>query len=210
MYYDFELSFEYFEGVLAFELLSGFTEASKQTKWDFIAPALESAITLTEQFVDDDTIEDATVLTAWRRLIDVVVGATACQKIVSKAPARISIQIGDSIPEQHHELFQSAPWEIVIPQIASAASETRSQQLDEIERLVNEQIRSNNDVETNIMALDEAVNAGALALFGEKYDDEVRVLRMGEFSTELCGGTHVQRLGDIGLFKSTMTIPVSG
>jgi len=133
MYYDFELSFEYFEGVLAFELLSGFTEASKQTKWDFIAPALESAITLTEQFVDDDTIEDATVLTAWRRLIDVVVGATACQKIVSKAPARISIQIGDSIPEQHHELFQSAPWEIVIPQIASAASETRSQQLDEIE-----------------------------------------------------------------------------
>ena len=76
-----------------------------------------------------------------------------------------------------------------------------AEQLDEIERLVNEQIRNNNDVETNIMPLDDAVNAGALALFGEKYDDEVRVLRMGEFSTELCGGTHVKRLGDIGLFK---------
>jgi alanyl-tRNA synthetase len=78
------------------------------------------------------------------------------------------------------------------------------EQLIEIERLVNEQIRENHQVETRIMALDDAKASGALALFGEKYDDQVRVLRMGEFSTELCGGTHVKALGDIGLFKITM------
>ena len=76
-----------------------------------------------------------------------------------------------------------------------------STQLQEIERLVNTQIRANNSVETRIMSMDEAISAGALALFGEKYDEQVRVLRMGDFSTELCGGTHVQRLGDIGFFK---------
>jgi alanyl-tRNA synthetase len=78
------------------------------------------------------------------------------------------------------------------------------EQLTEIERLVNEQIRMNHMVETRIMALEDAKAAGAMALFGEKYDDQVRVLRMGEFSTELCGGTHVKALGDIGLFKITM------
>jgi len=74
-------------------------------------------------------------------------------------------------------------------------------QLAEVERLVNEQIRLNNPVSAEIMAKDEAVKAGAMALFGEKYGDEVRVLKIGEFSTELCGGTHVSRAGDIGLFK---------
>jgi alanyl-tRNA synthetase len=74
-------------------------------------------------------------------------------------------------------------------------------QLKEIEQLVNQQIRLNHDVETNIMDLEEAKNSGAMALFGEKYDEKVRVLRMGDFSTELCGGTHATRTGDIGLFK---------
>ena len=74
-------------------------------------------------------------------------------------------------------------------------------ELAEIERLVNEQIRLNNAVETRLMAMDDAVKAGAMALFGEKYGAEVRVLTMGEFSVELCGGTHVSRAGDIGLFK---------
>ena len=75
------------------------------------------------------------------------------------------------------------------------------EQLAEIERLVNAQIHTNHLVETRIMALDDAKAAGAMALFGEKYDEQVRVLRMGDFSTELCGGTHVKALGDIGLFK---------
>jgi alanyl-tRNA synthetase len=76
-------------------------------------------------------------------------------------------------------------------------------ELSAIERLVNTKIRDNEVVETSIMNYDEAVSTGAVALFGEKYDDEVRVLRVGDFSVELCGGTHAQRAGDIGLFKIT-------
>ncbi len=78
------------------------------------------------------------------------------------------------------------------------------EQLIEIEKLVNEQVRKNYPVETRIMSLDDARNSGAMALFGEKYDDDVRVLSMGDFSTELCGGTHVNAVGDIGLFKITV------
>lgn len=74
-------------------------------------------------------------------------------------------------------------------------------QLQEIERLVNAEIRANAPAETKLMPYEAAVASGAMALFGEKYDDEVRVLRIGDFSTELCGGTHVGRAGDIGLFK---------
>ena len=76
-----------------------------------------------------------------------------------------------------------------------------TEQLHSIERLVNQQIRLNHSVETNIMALEEAKQSGAMALFGEKYEEDVRVLRMGDFSTELCGGTHANRTGDIGLLK---------
>ncbi|MCG6860802.1 MAG: alanine--tRNA ligase [Chromatiaceae bacterium] len=75
------------------------------------------------------------------------------------------------------------------------------EQLLQIERLVNHQIRENHLVETRIMSLDDAKGSGAMALFGEKYAEQVRVLRMGDFSTELCGGTHVRALGDIGLVK---------
>ncbi len=76
-------------------------------------------------------------------------------------------------------------------------------QIQDVEHLVNEQIRMNREAQTRVMTYDQAVDAGAMALFGEKYGDEVRVLSIGEFSTELCGGTHVQRAGDIGIFKIT-------
>ncbi|EKM9642486.1 alanine--tRNA ligase [Salmonella enterica] len=74
-------------------------------------------------------------------------------------------------------------------------------EIREVEDLVNAQIRRNLPVETNIMDLDAAKAKGAMALFGEKYDERVRVLSMGDFSTELCGGTHASRTGDIGLFR---------
>lgn len=76
-----------------------------------------------------------------------------------------------------------------------------AEQIEILERLVNEQVRLNNPVTAQVMAKEEAVQAGAMALFGEKYGAEVRVLKIGEFSTELCGGTHVERAGDIGCFK---------
>ena len=76
-----------------------------------------------------------------------------------------------------------------------------AEELIAIESMVNREIRQNEVVETRVMPIEEAKAAGAMALFGEKYDDEVRVLSMGDFSVELCGGTHVARTGDIGLFK---------
>jgi alanyl-tRNA synthetase len=74
-------------------------------------------------------------------------------------------------------------------------------ELQSVEKIVNEQIRANNRLDTKLMNLDEAKAAGAMALFGEKYAEDVRVVSMGDFSMELCGGTHVNRTGDIGFFK---------
>ena len=75
------------------------------------------------------------------------------------------------------------------------------EEIAEVERRVNTAILANVVVDANIMSMEDAQKTGAMMLFGEKYGDEVRVLQMGEFSTELCGGTHVARTGDIGLFK---------
>lgn len=75
------------------------------------------------------------------------------------------------------------------------------QQIQQIEEVVNAQIRANNEVITQVMDIESAKQSGAVALFGEKYSDAVRVLSMGDFSKELCGGTHARRTGDIGLFK---------
>jgi alanyl-tRNA synthetase len=77
------------------------------------------------------------------------------------------------------------------------------EEIDQIETLVNDQIRVNSAAETRVLSYDDAIAAGALAFFGDKYGDKVRVLGIGAFSTELCGGTHVRRAGDIGLFKIT-------
>jgi len=75
------------------------------------------------------------------------------------------------------------------------------QQVLELEHLVNEEIRANHPADLSHMTYDDAIESGAMALFGEKYGDQVRVLKLGEFSTELCGGIHVNRTGDIGFFK---------
>ncbi|HEX7029118.1 MAG TPA: alanine--tRNA ligase [Gammaproteobacteria bacterium] len=76
-----------------------------------------------------------------------------------------------------------------------------SEEIREVEDLVNVEIRRNHPADVKLMSYDDAIKAGAMALFGEKYGAEVRVMKFGEFSTELCGGTHVSRTGDIGFFK---------
>ncbi|MCH9695101.1 MAG: alanine--tRNA ligase [Gammaproteobacteria bacterium] len=77
------------------------------------------------------------------------------------------------------------------------------EQIQQVEDLVNAEIRKNIAADTEHMTYDDAIESGAMALFGEKYGDKVRVLRLGKFSVELCGGTHVERTGDIGVFKIT-------
>ncbi|MFT5790550.1 MAG: alanyl-tRNA synthetase, partial [Shewanella sp.] len=79
----------------------------------------------------------------------------------------------------------------------------KTSEIKEVEELVNTQIRHNHALTAEVMDIEQAKEKGAMALFGEKYDDEVRVVTMGDFSIELCGGTHVGRTGDIGLFKLT-------
>jgi alanyl-tRNA synthetase len=105
-----------------------------------------------------------------------VLGEHVTQKGSLVAPERLRFDFSHHKPMSHDELVQ-------------------------VEAMVNAEVRRNVAVEVRSMAYDDAIAFGAMALFGEKYGDEVRVLKMGEFSTELCGGTHVARSGDIGLFK---------
>ena len=84
-----------------------------------------------------------------------------------------------------------------------------TEEIARVEYLVNEEVRGNVAVQAQVMKYDDAIKAGAMALFGEKYGDEVRVIGMGDFSTELCGGTHVERSGDIGFFKIVLETGVA-
>ncbi len=86
----------------------------------------------------------------------------------------------------------------------SHGSQVKDRELAQIEELVNEQVQANTPVTHREMSLDEALRLGALALFGEKYGDRVRVIKIGDFSTELCGGTHLDQTGEIGLLKVQM------
>ena len=95
-----------------------------------------------------------------------------------------------SLVDAHHTRFDF-----------SHAAPMTPEEIAQVETLVNREIRHNVPVEARLMKYDDAIKAGAMALFGEKYGDEVRVIGMGAFSTELCGGTHVRRSGDIGFFK---------
>jgi alanyl-tRNA synthetase len=82
-------------------------------------------------------------------------------------------------------------------------------EIAEVERLVNQQILRNTQVSTSVMPIDQAISSGAMALFGEKYGEEVRVVTVPDFSRELCGGTHVSRTGDIGVFRITSESSIS-
>ncbi|KQZ68296.1 alanine--tRNA ligase [Rhodanobacter sp. Root561] len=105
-----------------------------------------------------------------------VLGSHVTQKGSLVAPERLRFDFSHHKPMSHDELAR-------------------------VEALVNAEVRRNGAAEVHNMGYDQAIEFGAMALFGEKYGDEVRVLKMGDFSTELCGGTHVGRTGDIGLFK---------
>ena len=137
-----------------------------------------------------------------------------------KVEARVDTERRSAISLNHSatHLLHSALREVLGEHVAQKGSLVKSDnlrfdfsnleavtpaQIKEVERLVNAQVRKNHVIETNIMDIESAKEKGAMALFGEKYDDEVRVLSMGDFSTELCGGIHASNTGDIGLFKIT-------
>lgn len=154
------------------------------------------------------------------------------QAIAHKGSAEVSINVGDSVQAEidvarraniklNHSathLLHAALKQILgghVNQKGSLVTDDKlrfdfshleavtAEELKTIEIMVNEQIRTNNPLQTQLMGLEEAKDAGAMALFGEKYDDEVRVVSLGDFSLELCGGTHVKQTGDIGLFRIT-------
>jgi alanyl-tRNA synthetase len=164
------------------------------------------------------------------RVKDVVapVRGLSLHRIVSKAPlrvgetvsCRVSFEVREATMRNHTatHLMHAALRRVLGTHVKQAGSVVAPDRLrfdithytamdqaeiDEVERLVNEHILQNTPVVTDVMDLNDAVKTGAMALFGEKYGDRVRVVQVGDFSKELCGGTHVSRTGDIGVFKIT-------
>ncbi|KTD51207.1 alanine--tRNA ligase [Legionella quateirensis] len=160
----------------------------------------------------DDTQKVGQALVHYGEVVD---GSLALNQ---SADARIDVQRRDAIRLNHTatHLLHAALKAVVgqhVQQKGSLVDAERARfdfshfepltplHIQQIELLVNDQIRANNEVVTQVMDIEAAKRSGAVALFGEKYAEAVRVLSMGEFSKELCGGTHARRTGDIGLFK---------
>jgi len=147
-------------------------------------------------------------------------------RLVARAPLRVGDTVAAAVEESSRRstmrnhtathLMHAALRKVLGPHVKQAGSVVEparlrfdfthytaldETELEEVERLVNEEILRNTDVRTDLMDLDAALKTGAMALFGEKYGERVRVVQIPEFSTELCGGTHARRTGDIGVFK---------
>lgn len=164
------------------------------------------------RFRVDDTQKNGQAIVHYGEVVE---GSIFVDQLVD---AQIDVQRREAIRLNHTatHLVHAALKTIVGPQVQQKGSlvdaerarfdfshfeAVTADQIQQIEILVNEQIRANNEVVTRVMDIETAKKSGAVALFGEKYADDVRVLAMGEFSKELCGGTHARRTGDIGLFK---------
>lgn len=168
--------------------------------------------TATGLFKVEDTQKLGNAIAHHGELIEGVLGKGDEAKAIVDAKRRAAISLNHSATH----LLHAALRQVLGSHVAQKGSLVKAEslrfdfshleamtpvELKEVERLVNAQIRRNHTIETNIMDIEAAKAKGAMALFGEKYDDEVRVLSMGDFSTELCGGIHASNTGDIGLFK---------
>ncbi|GLO61853.1 alanine--tRNA ligase [Vibrio sp. MACH09] len=165
-------------------------------------------------FKVDDTHKLGHAIAHHGELIEGVLAASDPVTTIVDAERRAATSLNHSATHLLHEALRRVLGEHVMQKGSlvkpdhlrfdfSHLEAVKPEELKQVERMVNAEIRRNHSIETNIMDIESAKAKGAMALFGEKYDDEVRVLSMGAFSTELCGGIHANNTGDIGLFKIT-------
>ncbi len=163
-------------------------------------------------FQVNDTQKLGNAIAHYGELIQGVVAKGDAVKAEVDAERRQAISLNHSATHLLHEALRIVLGEHVAQKGSLVRAEAlrfdfshleamTEEEIKRVERLVNQQIRRNHHIQTEIMDIEAAKAKGAMALFGEKYDDQVRVLSMGDFSTELCGGIHASNTGDIGLFK---------